>query len=235
MVYCRKCEKGWLINKETLEAQKCECLNKYQRSVENKIIINNSNLPQSILNYSIEKYIGPDQNKNLDKLKKFVDEFETKFKNIHLYIYGKNSCQKTTVISYFAKEVARKGFQVTYVVMNELIKNLCSEQFEDDLKGLIQKYYECDLLVIDESFDKSKVTLWKSGHQIPFLDEFIRKRLERDKKSTIFISNVEIGEIDLSFGVSIKSLIERNCNKSYLEFLDNINFKNDFQVENLWD
>ena len=47
---------------------------------------------------------------------------------------------------------------------------------KDSLIG--KKYLECDFLIIDDSFDKKKATIFKSGYQIPFLDEFLRTRLE---------------------------------------------------------
>jgi hypothetical protein len=230
---CGKCNNGWLISGD--DAEKCECLIKFQEDEQNKNIVANCNLPKDIENYSIEKYIGSDEEGNIPKLKIFIDKFEEKFRSIHLYCFGINATQKTTCISWLGREIAKKGNIVNYLTMQELTRFLCSEQFNEELSCLVEKYNDSDLLILDESFDKSKVSIWKSGHQLPFLDEFLRKRLERNKKSTIFISNVKIEDISLDFGLSLKSLIERNCKNTCLEFKDNVSLKNDFDIKKLWE
>jgi DNA replication protein DnaC len=233
-VCCRECINGYIFSEDREEAKKCTCLIKWQEKIENESIINNSNLPVQITNYSIENYIGPDNNKNISKLKKFIDEFETKYKSIHLYAFGKNSVQKTTVLSWVGKELAKNGFTVYYSLMNELIKDLVNFQFKPELEDKIERYNNVDCLILDESFDINKVNLYKSGYQLSFLDEFLRNRLERNKKSTIFISNINYNEINESFGISLSELIKRNCSSSNLIFEDSINLQNNFNVEELW-
>ena len=86
---------------------------------------------------------------------------------------------------------------------------------------MVRKALEADLLIVDESFDKSKLTLYKSGYQIPFIDRFIRERFEINKKAIIFISNKEPTQIEeQGFGFSLESLIRRNVRESTLNFFD---------------
>lgn len=230
---CRKCQNGWVINED--EAEKCVCLKKYQEEVENELLVETSNLPQQIKDYSIDKYIGADELKNLPKLDKYVKEFKEKYSKVHLFIYGSNSTQKTTVMSWVAREIAKEGSSVHYCLMNEIVKDLMNEQFDEKVKIKIDKYYESNLLLIDEAFDLKKLQLYASGYQISFIDEFLRTRLERHKKSTIFISNVEIEDIDIKFGTSIIELVKRNCSRSTFVFKDKVSIVNDFDPKNdLW-
>lgn len=229
---CSKCDSGWLINEETEEATECECLIKFQHTVEAESIILKSNLPLKIKDYEISSYIGNDEEKNLPKLQKFISSYQEKFKNIHLWVVGTNSTQKTTVSSWVGKEIARKGNTVYYTTMQQLVQNLWSFSFDEKLIPLVSAYNESDLLIIDEAFDETKVNLWKSGAQLPCLDSFLRTRLESLRKSTIFVSNIQINDIPEKFGFSMRELINRNCHP--LEFKDSINLKNDFDVEDLW-
>ncbi len=233
-VSCKICKNGWIINDENNEAIKCECLKLYQQDVENESIINNSNLPIQIKEYNISRYIGKDKNENIKKLKKYIDEFEEKFKYISLYVWGTNSTQKTTVLGFFGKELAKKGFSVYYCLMNDLVKDLCNVQFKKELQEKIDTYNTIDCLLIDESFDLKKMAVYESGYQLSFIDSFLRTRIEQYKKSTIFISNISIDSIDIKFGKSIIELLKRNCKNTCLEFKDSIRLANNFEVKDIW-
>ena len=110
--------------------------------------------------------------------------------------------------------------------MNDLIQTIIdvgsfNEIESSRARDTYRKLIEADFLFIDESFDKSKITLFKSGYQIPYLDNFIRERYEDLRKPTIFISNIKPQDIDESlFGKSLKDLINRSTSESYLEFYD---------------
>jgi DNA replication protein DnaC len=137
-------------------------------------------------------------------------------------MYGSNGTQKTTLAKWMAAKLLSNGYSVRYSIMQNLIKDLTI--FEDEEREqACAKYYGVDLLIIDEVFDKSKVTLYKSGYQIPFLDQFIRDRLDNHKKGIVFVSNKKIEEIDAQgFGISLQDLITRKVllKKSLLTFED---------------
>jgi DNA replication protein DnaC len=116
--------------------------------------------------------------------------------------------------------------------MQNLVKALTTLD-DEEREDKVRKYYDCDLLIIDEVFDKNKITLFKSGFQIPFLDQFIRDRIDTYKKGLILISNKPISEIDREgFGYSLQDFIERRVilKKTQFNFEDNymsgINIKN---------
>ena len=195
-----------------------------------------SNLPFYINDYDINTYIGKDVNKNIYKINKFIQNFSNKFIHIHIYIYGPNSTQKTTIASYVGRELLKKGYLVKFILMNNLIKFLQDYMFERENEEL-SKEYKCilnsDYLIIDDSFDPKKVTVYKSGYQIPFLDSFLRERLEILNKSTCFTSNIQVDNIQEDiYSISIKQLMKRNVQELF--FNENINLKDDFEINDLW-
>ena len=139
-----------------------------------------------------------------------------KFHNATLYMYGPNGTQKTVLATWLAKEIMVSGNElchVKYFTMNDFIKELMKESSwngEDKLftETLLEK---TDLLILDEAFDREKVTVYKSGYQIPFLDTFLRKWSNTTDKSIIFISNVEPSKIEANgYSRSIQDFVERN-------------------------
>jgi DNA replication protein DnaC len=123
--------------------------------------------------------------------------------------------------------------------MGDLV-DMITDAFATEKKNdKIDEYLNCELLVIDDAFDKAKVTLFKSGYQLPYLDRFIRKRLETYKLNTIFTSNVKIEEIqDNGFSYDIQNLIERNIKLrgGYLEFNDVfVSDEYNIDVKSIWD
>jgi DNA replication protein DnaC len=121
--------------------------------------------------------------------------------------------------------------------MNDLIKLLQKADREEDAQDKIDKLLNVDCLVIDEALDPDKVTLFKSNWQLPFLDTFIRNRINKHK-GIIFISNVKLDDVnEEKFEKSIKDLIKREvaAQKAELLFEDNyIENKSKVDVESLF-
>ena len=94
---------------------------------------------------------------------------------------------------------------------------------DEEIQGKLEKLEDVDLLLIDEAFDKEKVTLYKSNFQVPFIDSFLRNRMQTKHKGIIFISNVSPYDIESKgFNYSIQDLVVRNMNKEkgFMEFKD---------------
>lgn len=206
----------------------------YKNEKRAELLLSKSNLPPHVVNLSLDDYIGEDRDK-LKKLKIYVEKFEEKFNRIHLYFWSKeNNTQKTTTASTVGKLLLEKGFSVQFVLMSNLIKLLSQESFRDDFVDELNTYRDCDFLIIDDSFDSRKATIFKSGYQIPFLDEFLRTRMEVNRRAICFTSNLSIEEIDDKlFGVSLKNLIKRNIPDPFF-FASSYELRNDFQIEDLW-
>jgi DNA replication protein DnaC len=112
---------------------------------------------------------------------------------------------------------------VKYILMNDLIKMLQKAERDDSIMAKLEKLEDVDLLLIDEAFDKEKVTIYKSNFQVPFLDSFLRSRMQTKHKGIIFISNVSPYDIEAKgFNYSIQDLVVRNMNKEkgFMEFKD---------------
>ena len=205
---------------------------------QNKIFeeqrIKNANLPIHVKGLTLNDYV-PSGNVIPRKLMIYLSEFESKFKNIHLYFWShENGTQKTTTASIVGNLLLTKGKSVQFVSMGDLIKYLQSEQFDDNLSPLVDLYKSCDFLIIDDAFDKRKATLYKSGWQISFLDQFLRYRLETVRLATCFTSNFSIDEIDeASFGVSIKKLVSRSVPDPF-HFDTLYQERNNFNPNDLW-
>lgn len=235
---CGKCNNGWKFrydkNGEEI-AIKCSCLKKYQAEQLLLLKLKKANISTKVADLSLQKnYIGSDNNKNIPKLLKYIDEFENKFSKVSLYFWSEqNSTQKTTIASIIGKELILKKYKVKLILMNTLIKLLQDAPFEKEKEIQLNQYTNADLLIIDDCFDKSKMTVYKSGYQFAFIDSFLRHRLEVVTKAVIFTSNICPTTISKSFNISIEKLINRNVYP--MEFKDSIELKNDFNPKNIWE
>lgn len=235
---CEHCHNGWKyrVDKNGEEtAIKCSCLIQYQKEELIKIKLEKANISTKTISFNLDTtYIGPDIDENIPKLTKYIDQFEDKYSKISLYLWSeKNSTQKTTVASIIGKELIMKGFKVKLILMDTLIKLLQDSSFDKEKELLLDQYSKADLLIIDDCFDRAKMTIYKSGYQFAFIDSFLRHRLEVATKSTIFTSNVCPTTIGQSFNISIEKLINRNVYP--MEFKDSIELKNDFNPEDIWE
>jgi len=180
---------------------------------------------------SLKDYSGKDVADNLPKIQKFILEFETRYRKTHLYLWSKfNGTQKTTTAKVIAAELSKKGLSVQFVLMNQLIEALTEMNETGSTQELLRNCRSVDFLIIDDCFDVNKITIYKSGYQLSFIDTFLRERLEANRKSTCFTSNVPPEEIDQKFGISIRSLVQRST--AALEFNDVFG---DFEISSIWE
>ena len=211
----------------------CTCHQKWRLKHDLTDKLKRHGFNPSIVDYDIKSYKGTQSLNQVQRLEKFIDMFDNKSVkeildvyggSVILYLEGPYGTQKTTLANWLARELFTRHFKCEFILMNDLIKlqqraeNLFTPDPEAQMK--YQRLCETQFLFIDESFDKEKMTVYKSGYQIPFLDSFLRKRLTSEI-ATIFISNVAPDDIDIS--PAIKDLICRNVHKfnTDLLFLDN--------------
>lgn len=177
---------------------------------------------QVMQTYEPTDYLGSKSKDNIPRLQKFLEVFP-QVKDVVLYFYGGNSTQKTTIASWIGREIIKQKYSVKFVLMNTLIKKLTAFSTDEQRIANIDEYKKCDWLIIDEAFDKEKITLYKSGYQIPFIDSFIRERLT-DGKGILFASNVPYTQIEeQGFSKSVSALIKRSILSmdTYFEWKDN--------------
>lgn len=227
---CRKCKGEKYIYSQDdggYIATPCECWKEFVSKKNLEIKLLQANLSDKDLLYSIDTYEGIKSIDSINNIKLYVEKFEEKFCHNSLFFYGGMSTQKTTVAKWVGKEILQKKLKVYYILMNDLIKAYLNIGFdsssneENEGTKLVDKINSVDLLIVDESFSKDRNTIYKSRYQVPFIDSFLRTRLETKKLATIFISNDPISSIDVEvYNEYIQELVKRNCTS--LEFQDKV-------------
>lgn len=219
--YYYKTENGLKVSVE------CDCHKKWREEKELMIKCESSHITTD---YTFDDYRGKASEYELRCLKEYAYNFE-KFKyGTMVYVYGGSGTQKTSMVQYAGKVLLKKGYKVHYIKMNDLLTYLISNKENnynpseniENIQYELKRCNDCDLLIIDESFDPSKIFVYKSGYQMPFLDSFLRNRFELNKKPIIFISEVKPSDIEkYGYSHSLKDFVERNTKTSFLEFRDN--------------
>jgi len=259
---CRKCKDsitpGYLYREKKDPStgvtyryrEQCECLKQHKKKELTKIRARRVGLRPSVYEQDynpLTDYVGDKSSDSVMKVVKYVENFDTTYNHQSLYLFGPNGTQKTTIAQWVALEMIKAKKNVAYVLMrqfiNALVENQYSRNDEDPTAKAAREEYikravNSDLLIMDEAFDLSKVTIYKSQYQIPFLDEFLRDRMDVQEKPIIFVSNVPINQIDAStFSKSITNLLERQINSkgASLPFYDNYqDVANDFNVKDIF-
>jgi hypothetical protein len=235
---CNICKNGFIYFTENdIETIKpCKCLIEYRAKYFKELKYKENNITDFNKTYNLNTdYLGADKQNNKIKINKYLREFKTRFFNKHLYFFGTNGTQKTTISKYMCKYLIDKGLEGYHILTDSLIKMLIDSDRDDMLKSKIEVILNKDLLVIDE-FDPPKVCVYASGYQLSFLTSFLKTRLEYKKKATIFISNSKITDPSFKekFNFTIQNLIQR-------ELYDTLTFEDiyakeesEFDVSDLW-
>ena len=222
---CNLCKNGYIYSIENGEetVQRCKCKSKDLTEAKLNIAYDLAGIPYNYFNSKDFSYYSGDKSKDkVNELKHFVDNFE-ELKFASFYLHGLPSTQKTTIAKIVGSELIKKGYSVKYMIMNTLIKEIINSDFERE-----GNRFNVDFLILDEAFDPIKMTVYKSNFQIPFLDTFIRERVETLKKSTMFISNVPLENVEYDY---IREVVRRNC--LIYEFKDKITKQDAFSIYDL--
>ncbi len=259
---CDKCDNGYHYgtNKEGYKyATKCKCRLIWEKIAQTRIDGERAHLRPGLYDpadgriyHPSRDYRGHKSAGAMLKMVKYAEQFEEKFARQSLYIYGPHSTQKTTVAQwvalYIMQESRRKGGpkKAQYILMKDLIDLLTREGW-DDKDGTAPKVADynlntirsSDILIIDEAFDKNKITIYKSSYQIPYLDRFLRHRMDVIEKPIIFISNVapELMVNDFPSLKDLSYLIDRRITKQggALLFKDNYtDEENNFEIKDIF-
>lgn len=221
----------------------CECHKEWKHKNMFHIQASRGSIWPESLDYDPDKeYEGTQSVENVERFKKYVNRFD-EYTDVMVYLYGPNGTQKTTLAQWAGATLLYKGYRVQYVLMQNLLEMLSEmtrdPDAENEKKRLTEKLKTIDLLIIDEAFSKDKVTLYKSGFQLPFLDRFLRERFEMHRKGIVFISNHPPESIaQQGFSKSIEDLVVRKTrpNGSALEFLDNyVKSASNFDTRGIFD
>lgn len=211
----------------------CECHKEWRLKSQLVVKAKRASLDPSLIDYNLRTdYLGTESLAEVNRVLKYVEmslnpkernDIKARLASSVIYLYGTNGTQKTHVGNWMGYEFLKKGKSVRFILMNTLIKLLQKADRDEDVQEQLDKLSDVDLLIIDEAFDKEKVTIYKSNFQFPYIDTFLRDRLQTKHKGIVFISNVSPYDIESKgFNASIQDLVIRNlaqC-KGLMEFKD---------------
>lgn len=230
-IKCEKCDANGFIVGES-SAIKCSCRVKYEQELKISDVLSRSGLLnenstyedfKKLIDFDWSDYRGKDENGNLKKLQKFVDEFDSDkkpFKHLHCYVWGGQGTQKSYTMKGVLTKLATKGKSVYYIFAKDLISLLHDSERDEELKKKLDYIKNVDVLVIDE-FEEQRCCLWQSGYKERLLIVWLKERLEVVRKSTWFISNSSIEEmINGKFGELFGDMLNRETKFGRFEFKD---------------
>ena len=228
---CDKCDSNGFIVKNGV-AILCDCRKNYEVELKSSDILLKSGLLtenstyddfKKLIDYSFDDYKGKDENGNIKRIKKYVDEFDRSdkpFKNMHFYIWGGQGTQKSYTLKGMLTKLACKGKSVYYTFLKNLISLIIESDRDENAKSKLNYIMNVDVLVIDE-FEEKRANLWASGYKENTLITWLKDRLEVIRKSTFFISNDSIETMKQSkFGELYGDLLDRETKFGRFEFTD---------------
>lgn len=228
---CNECDSNGFVIKNSM-ATKCPCRVKYEQELKTSDVLSRSGLLnenstyedfKKLIDFDWSDYRGKDDNGNLKKLQKFVDEFDSDkkpFKHLHCYAWGGQGTQKSYTMKGVLTKLATKGKSVYYIFAKDLISLLHDSERDEELKKKLDYIKNVDVLVIDE-FEEQRCCLWQSGYKERLLIVWLKERLEVVRKSTWFISNDSMEEQKESkFGELFGDMLDRETKFGRFEFKD---------------
>lgn len=227
-VQCDKCKnkegpKGqpgfyFVTNGNSKGVVECECHKEWVK--KNSIYIhaykNNIWVDPDSLDYSLDKYVG----KNIGTIKtirKYLERYDLEStRKMCLYLQGEGYTQKTTVAQHIGLSIFRLGYSAFYFQMkalNDLFKSPFSLNVEEanENKFILDRIEQSDCLIIDDAFDKNIAPVYSTGSQSPYIESFLRERIDNKKKGVIFVSRVLPKDIKKNgYSDSLQSFVEMN-------------------------
>ena len=133
---------------------------------------------------------------NVEKCKSYAEQFAKNRGN--LLFVGATGLGKTHLSSSIAKSVIEQGFEVVYDTAQNVLSDFEKEQFRYQ-NGLCEKYFECDLLIIDDLG-----TEMSTAFTVASIYNIINTRLNSGK-STIINTNLSHEELRKRYSDRITS------------------------------
>jgi len=209
LVKCSKCNNGTIIKRDEAGEEysaHCECRQHNRAVTDFKSKLLEASIPKDFWYLDTKGYINSsgysydriENEINLQIIKKYCNNMESHLENGRsLYLFGDNNSGKTMLMTILLKEAIKKGYRVKFQTMSEIITGYMKNWFE---KKDISVFKECDLLGVDDSFDRRKTYTSENQIQISQIDDLFRHRIHH-WKSTIITAN--IAEHDLENNDSI--------------------------------
>ena len=182
---------------------------------------------QSFDNFSLDYYKkNPSHyevmNRHLERLKKYARDFDPQ-KSPSILLIGGTGLGKTHLSSAVARKVIEKGNDVFYTGAIDLFSQFEIQRFKsynNEPNELIERYFECDLLIIDDLG-----TEMINQFSVSTLYNLLNDRLSR-KKPTIVSTNLSKDDIQKKYNDRIHSRI-------FCEYLVLLFVGNDIRMQKL--
>lgn len=186
---CKKCKDTGFIGNEKCECFEQKLINKAYNISNLDKIIKVDNFKTFNLNYYSKEFdkdngMSPYENMSMvmRKLSIFIEEFESKFRNI--LFYGDAGIGKTFLCRCIAKEILDKGKTVLYITAFQLFDIIQEHYFSKIDNNILKLKDSVDLLIIDDLGTEFITNLSKTE-----LFNIINSRI-LNKKSTIISTNI---------------------------------------------
>ena len=195
-----------------IDGQKCHCLK--QKIVS--LLYEQSNIKEILAreNFSVlswEFYEGEDLyrfKQTVEACRHFIKNFASSHSN--LFFYGSVGAGKTFLSNCIARELIEAGNLVLYFSASGLIDTLSGSSLygksREELYGISQDLYNCDLLIIDDLG-----TEYTNAYVVSQLFSCLNERLLR-RKSTIISTNLSLEDLRNKYSERIFSRITSNYN-----------------------
>lgn len=205
----------------------CECHKRWVES--NKILLDAARngiwVGSTAQKYTLQSYIGTRSKKVIVGLSKYVEAYDdSNTREIVLYLYGAPGTQKTTFVQFMGLSLIRKGYKVFYTslkVLSDYIVNPFSsdKDKDEDRKQYLSRIEKSDCLILDDAFDKNISPVYSTGSQSPYIEGFLRERIENQKKGILFVSRNPPNEIrKQGYSDSLQTFVERYTTKRHTLF-----------------
>jgi DNA replication protein DnaC len=201
---CDKCRDHGYV-----DGKMCSCMRRdlvmagYESSGIGKLIAK-----QNFENFDLSYYKGAEYDQMMrvfESVKNFAETFRENFGRNLLFI-GMTGLGKTHLSSACAKAIIERGFDVVYESAQNIFSDFEYERFSrgynnDEQSSKTDRYFECDLLIIDDLG-----TEMINQFSISTLYNLLNDRLSR-KKPTIISTNLSKDDIQKKYNDRIQSRI----------------------------
>ncbi len=133
-----------------------------------------------------------------DALKEYAESFDAEIAQ-NVIMFGGTGLGKTHLSSAVARRLIERGYDVQYVSAIKLISDFEHERFKGGSDGETDRYYDCDLLIVDDLGCEMS-----NQFTVSCLYDIINMRINK-KKSTIVSTNLTPNDLRAKYWDRITS------------------------------